>query len=41
MSDRDVAVRTLPRWFTMLGGHLNEQCAIRITLGALREAVCR
>jgi hypothetical protein len=38
MSDRDVAVRTLPQWFTLLGGHLYEQCAVTITRGTLHEA---
>jgi hypothetical protein len=33
--DRDVAVHTLPRWFTLLGGRLYEQCAVTITLGKL------
>jgi hypothetical protein len=44
MFDRVVAVRTLPRWFTLfrlLGGRLYEQCAVTITLGTLREAACR
>jgi hypothetical protein len=33
--DRAVAVRTLPRWFTLLGGRLYEQRAVTITLGTL------
>jgi hypothetical protein len=36
--DLDVAVLTLPRWFTLLGGRLYEQCAVTITLGTLPEA---
>jgi hypothetical protein len=39
--DRVVAVRTLTRWFTLLGGRLYEQCAATITLGALPEAAYR
>jgi hypothetical protein len=36
-----VAVRTLPRWFTLLGGRLYEQCAVTITLGTLPKAAYR
>jgi hypothetical protein len=39
--DRAVAVRTLPRWFTLLGGRLYEQCAVTIILGTQREAAFR
>jgi hypothetical protein len=41
LSDRAVAVRTLPRWFTLLGRRLYEQCVVAITLGTLHEAACR
>jgi hypothetical protein len=34
-SNRVVAGRTFPRWFTLLGGRLYEQCAVTITLGTL------
>jgi hypothetical protein len=36
-----MAARTLPRWFTLLGGRLYEQCAVAITLGTLHEAAYR
>jgi hypothetical protein len=38
--NRGVAGRTLPRWFTLLGGGLYEQCAVTITLDTLLEAAC-
>jgi hypothetical protein len=40
MSYRAVAVRTIPRWFTLLGGGFYEQCAVTITLGILLEVAC-
>jgi hypothetical protein len=40
MYNRVVALRALPRWFTLLGGRLYGQCAVRITLGTLPEAAC-
>jgi hypothetical protein len=41
LSNRVVPVLTLPRWFTLLGGRLYEQCAVTITLGTLPEAAYR
>jgi hypothetical protein len=41
LSGRAVAVLTLPRWFTLLGGRLYEQCAVTITLITLQEAAYR
>jgi hypothetical protein len=38
---RVVTVCTLPKWFTLLGGRLYEQCAVTIILGTLPEAACR
>jgi hypothetical protein len=41
MYDRAVAVRTLPRWFTLLGGRLYGQRAVPMTLGTMHEAASR
>jgi hypothetical protein len=39
MLDRPLAaVRTLPHWFTLLGGRMYEKCAVTMTLGILPEA---
>jgi hypothetical protein len=41
LSDRVVAVRTLPLWFTLLEGRLYEQCVVTITQGTLHEVAFR
>jgi hypothetical protein len=41
LSYRVVAGRTLPRWFTLLGARLYEQCAVTITLGTVHEVAYR
>jgi hypothetical protein len=40
-SDCALAVGTLPRWFTLLGGRLYEQCTVTITLGTLHTITLR
>jgi hypothetical protein len=41
LSHRDVAGRFLPRWSTLLGSRLYEQCAVSVILGTLHEVAYR
>jgi hypothetical protein len=41
MFDRVVSVCTLPRWFTLLGGRMNEQCDVAMARGILLKIACR